>query len=277
MIVAPKGKLLVAADLSQAESWIVAYLAQDLNMQYSLNHSDIHTDSAAVLFFPDNFCQHKWKKEPNEDRVCIVCGCIITKVMRYIGKRYNHASSYRMKPPKAAQVINKDSDKPPYVTVTLNESKLYQERWHSRYRVKTNWWPEIEEQLRRNRTLTTTYGRKRTFFGNWGEELFREATANEPQSTVADHFNGALHPELRIPGGLLAIYKKLVKPYKDRKIINQSHDSALLEVPAQDGREVGLEMQTLLRRSLVIKGVEFTIPVDGEIGERYGELEALKS
>lgn len=274
MFLAPKGKVLVAADLSQAESWIVAYLAKERNMQYSLNQSDIHTDSAAALFHTDNYCQHNWTKKGDEYH-CQTCALVIVKTARYIGKRYNHASAYRMKPPRAAQVINKDSDKPPFVTVTLSESKQFSERWHTRYNLKV-WWSEIEQKLNETRSLTTCYGRKRVFFAAWGEELFREATAYEPQSTVADHFNGAIHPELGIPGGLLYIYEKYVVPYSDRKIINQSHDSFIAEVPAADGEEFCQLSMKALRRPLVINGCEFTIPVDGEIGERWGELEPRK-
>lgn len=276
MFVAPEGKLLVAADLSQAESWVVAYKAREMNMQYSLNYSDIHTDSAAALFNPDIFCQHDWLKHPDDNRECLKCGTIVSKTGRYIGKRYNHASAYRMKPPRAAQVINKDSDKPPYVTVTMEESKTFSKNWHTRYNLKI-WWAEIEEQLNRNRTLVTTYGRSRTFFAQWGDELFKEATAFEPQSTVADHFNGMVHPELGVEGGLIQIYKKLIKPYPDRRIINQSHDSFMAEVPKQDASDLALEAKAMLLRPMVIHGVEFTIPVDAEIGERWGELKTLKA
>lgn len=274
MFIAPPGKVLVAADLSQAESWIVAYLAGEKNMQRSLNESDIHTDSAGALFFPENYCQHCWKKI-GDSHICGTCSLEIVKTARYIGKRYNHASAYRMKPPRAAQVINKDSDKPPFVTVTIAESKVFSERWHARYNLKL-WWSEIEEQLNRNRTLVTPYGRSRTFFAAWGDELFREATAYTPQSTVADHFNGKVHKEIRIEGGLRTIRKLLVKSYKDRAIVNQSHDSCILEVPQSDGIEVCKEMQNILLRPLVINDVEFTIPVDGEIGERWGEMESVK-
>jgi DNA polymerase I-like protein with 3'-5' exonuclease and polymerase domains len=278
MFIAPKGKLLVSVDLSQAESWIVAYSAQEENMIYSLNYSDIHTDTASALFSPDNYCQHIWKKNEDESRTCIKCADTVSKTGRYIGKRYNHASSYRMKAHRAMEVINKDSDKPPYITVTSKESDLYSERWHKRYpNVKNRWWKEIEVQLSSNRTITTVYGRKRTFFRQWGDELFKEATAFIPQSTVADHFNGAIQPELGIKGGLLAIYQDLIYPYRsERAIINQSHDSCIIEVPAGDARDCGFAMQTIIKRPLVIKNQEFTIPVDGEIGERWGELEPLR-
>ena len=272
--VAPKGKVLVMVDLSQAESWIVAYLADERNMQWSLNNSDIHTDSAAALFAYDNHCQHIWLKWEAGHR-CRTCDLIIEKTARYIGKRYNHASAYRMKPPRAMQVINKDSDKPPFVVVTLGESRTYSERWHARYNLKI-WWAQIEQQLNQNRTLVTPYGRKRTFFAAWGDELFREATAYVPQSCVADHFNGAIHPELGVQGGLLHIKADLIDPYNDRKICNQSHDSCIVECPQQDGAELAQQMMRLIRRPIVINGVEFTIPVDGEIGERWGEMEPIK-
>lgn len=272
MIVAQPGNCLVSCDLSQAESWIVAYCAREKSMQWSLNNSDIHTDTASALFFPENFCTHSWLKGAEEIRTCTNCNIIIVKTARYIGKRYNHASAYRMKPPRAAQVINKDSDKPPYVTVTLSESKTYSERWHKKYNLKL-WWTEIEQDLSNTRTTITPYGRRRTYFAQWGEELFKEATANIPQSTVADHFNGMVHPELQIPGGLRTIYRTLVKPYSDRRIVNQSHDSFIAELPKQDGLEFALASKQLLLRPLVIHGEQFTIPVDAEWGERWGELE----
>ena len=276
MYIAPPGKVLIQADLSQAESWIVAYLANEQSMKWSLNNSDIHTDSAAALFYPESSCLHSWTKMEGELRRCILCGVLIEKTARYIGKRYNHASAYRMKYVRAAEVINKDSDKPPYVTVTLKESNMFSTRWHQRYKLKP-WWADIEWRLNNHqRTLTTCYGFSRTFYEAWGDELFKSATAMEPQSTVADHFNGAVHPELGIEGGLRTIYRKLFKPYREHRIVNQSHDSFIGELPASVGKEIALESKALLLRPIVLKGETFTIPVDAEMGDRWGELETLK-
>lgn len=190
-------------------------------------------------------------------------------------------SAYRMGPERAAEVINKDSDKPPYVTVTVAESKQFNKAWHDYYNLK-NWWSEIERTLYLTRTITTVYGRSRTFYAQWGNELFKEATAFEPQSTVGDHFNGAVHPELGIEGGLDSVYFNLVEPYfcgdnycthvSCHKIVNQSHDSAILEVPLAVADEILGETKRYLLRPLVIGGEEFTIPVDGEIGDRMGEF-----
>lgn len=270
MIVAPPNKLLLAVDLSQAESWVVAYLANEPNMKWALHNSDIHTQTAgSALFYSNTGCPHVWIKDTSS---CKLCNRVIEKTARYIGKRYNHASSYRMGYLRAAQVINKDSDKPPYVTVTNSESKRYHESWHNYYHLN-GWWEEIERQLSIDRTLTTPYGRRRMFFGAWGDELFKAATAHVPQSTVSDHFRGAVHPELGIHGGTLEVLRQIVRGHEQEvKIVNDSHDSILMEVPSSSVQEIKEHVISLVKRPLVINGEEFTIPVDAEIGERYGEL-----
>lgn len=263
MVVAPKDHILLSFDLSQAESWVVAYSANEMHMKEYLTKSDIHTETAAVLFDRSREDMFLLKKS----------GDLTFKRMRYTGKRYNHASAYRMKYLRAAQVINKDSDKPPYVVVTNPESKRFSEKWNSHYVLKP-WWDEIETDLA-DRVITTTYGRTRTFFGQWGDELFKEATAHIPQSTVADHFKGAIHPELGIPGGLLEVRKQFVAKGIIR-ITNESHDSFLAECRVRDYSDVIQQIANLLHRPMVIKGETFKIPVDCEIGERWGELEKAK-
>lgn len=273
MICAGLGKQIIAFDLSQAESWVVAHLANEPNMKRALRDGDIHTETAgSALFYPHVGCPHVWDKNT---QTCLLCSRQIIKTERYVGKRYNHASSYRMGPERAAQVINKDSDKPPYFTVTVKQSREFSKAWHNYYNLKP-WWSEIEAKLSATRTLVTTYGRERTFFAAWGNELFKEATAFDPQSTVADHFNGRVHPIIQQPGGLLTIYRKLVKPYADRRIINQSHDSAMIEFPLTDSvSDLAEQIEKWMLRPMEIKGEQFTIPVDVEVGERWGELEKV--
>ena len=293
MIVSPPGHVLVNCDFSQAESWIVAFKSGDPRMKQSLQYGDIHTETAAnIILFPESLCQHTawtielgfpWKKDKGEIR-CIYCNAIVTSDARYTGKRINHGTGYRMFGEKQAEVINKDSDKPPYVTISIAQSNYYNARWKAYYScVPGVWWPDIEERLRINRTITTCYGHRYIFNGNWGDELFRTATAFEPQSTVAQHANGSIHPELGIRGGFLEVFRQLYKREKAiSRIINVSHDSILFECPTGTSTEVAARAVTLLRRPIVLeesgskKKVEFTIPVDCEIGDRWGELEKIK-
>lgn len=278
IFIAPKNKLLVHIDLSQAESWVVAYLANERNMKYALRHSDIHCQGAGAIFFL-NGCNHDWVKKT---RTCNNCNSTLTDDQRYLGKRRNHASSYGMRPKKAMEVINSDSDKPPYISISLKESEEHHKLWHAFYDVK-GWWHEV---FRKDRKMTTSYGRTRYFYGQWGDDLEREKIAFEPQSTVGDHFNGAIHPIVQQKGGLIEIYRQLIKPYNCgevrcrhhdcHKIINQSHDSCILELPSENAIEIGLKAQDLLLREIVINDEEFTIPCDGKIGDRWSEREMEK-
>lgn len=258
---APSDCYLVNFDLAQAESWIVAYLADERTMKYVLAHGDFHRETGQKAL--KGYSDDEWEAFPKDER----------KVLRYTGKRYNHASAYRMGPFRAAEIINKDSDKPPYVTVTVAESKVFYQRWHEYYHIK-GWWDEIERQLEATHTLTTPYGYIRYFFQPWGPELFKAATAHVPQSTVAEHLNGSVQEELGIEGGMVKVDELFVVPGYI-KIVNQSHDSILCEIPKTSALDICPQIHRLLLRPLVINGEEFTIPVDCEVGERWGEMKEL--
>jgi DNA polymerase I-like protein with 3'-5' exonuclease and polymerase domains len=276
MFRAPKGKVFVAFDLSQAETWIVAHKANEYNMIDALKNGDIHCSTAVALFHESHLsCPgHRWDKKKKKDfYYCEVCDCWVAKDQRYLGKKYNHASAYRMGFAHAATTINKESPQTG-VIVTTEQSRVYQSRWHGFYSIK-GWWADIEYQLNVNRTIRTVYGRKRTFFAAWGDELFKEATAYEPQSTVADHAFGAVQPELGVEGGMLGIHKHF-KNSNDVRLVHTAHDSAILETPYNLVDEVSQICYRNMHRPLLINGHEFYIPVDGEVGERWGEMEGIK-
>lgn len=254
IIVAPPGKLLVACDLSQAETWIVAWLAGEHNMKQFLLQGIIHEATAADIF-----------SKALDD---------VTVEERYIGKQNNHANSYGMKAMQQARVINKRSDQPPYVVVTIKQCKKYQDSWHSLFPNVKMWHLETQEQLRRNMTLVTPYGRSRTFFGNWGDDLFKQAYAHVPQSTVSDHFHGCVQPELGIKGGLLEVFTTICT--SEILLCHDAHDSCMLEVPKESAYEIGERLRDCIKRPLVVNGEQITIPVDLEMGERWGELEKMK-
>lgn len=255
MVVAPPSKLLISCDLSQAETWVVAWLANEPNMKHFLLNSDIHVETA-ISFFNKLFAE-------------------IIVEERYIGKQNNHANSYGMGPDRQAQVINKRSDQPPYVTVSVAQCKIYQKKWHELYPNVRRWHDEIKYTLSsQGNTLITPYGRRRVFFAQWGSGLWKEAYAHIPQSTVSDHFHGCVQPELGIEGGLLGVYKNICN--SEILLINDSHDSCMLEVPYDSALEIGERVRAQLKRPVVINGESVTIPVDLEIGERWGELEKVK-
>lgn len=257
MLVAPKDHVLIEWDLSQAETWVVAYLANEEKMKHSLHFGDIHTDTSSVIF-----------TTPIIE---------VTDIQRFLGKKGNHQLSYGSTHYKLAQSINAESDQPPFVTVSLHESKVIYDGWHELYtNVKDVFWADVRRQLDLNRVLITPYGRHRTFFAAWGDELFKESYAYIPQSTVADHLNGRVQPELGIEGGLLHVKRRFVDNGPLR-IVNQSHDSFIGECHSSVASDLIDPISDLLRRPIVIAGEEFTIPVDCKIGDRWGELEKVET
>jgi DNA polymerase I-like protein with 3'-5' exonuclease and polymerase domains len=274
MFIPTKGYNYIAFDFSQAETWIVAHLSNEPRMKDALLNSDIHTITASALFITDQSCLHERWIKVGTTRKCESCGAVISDAERYIGKRSNHGNSYRMSPERWAQVINAESGEPPYVSVTLFQAKNYNKRWLDFYPGIKRWWYEIEQQLSSNRTLITPYRRKRVFYSQWGPELFKEATAYVPQSTVADHTFGAVCPDLGIRGGLLGVHS-LPDIRKYCRLVHTAHDSIMLECPIGSEKDIVPQVYKQMCRPLVVNGETFTIPVDGEHGNRWGELEPI--
>lgn len=190
-------------------------------------------------------------------------------IERYLGKQSNHSLSYGEGYSEFVRNINKKSDDPPYLVLSLNQGKEITENWHGLYPTIRIWHVSIQQELNRfGNVLTTPYGFKRKFHGHWGPDLWKSAYAFKPQSTVADHFAGCVQPD-GVPGGLLMIKEK--RP--DVKLINQSHDSFLAEVDERGAEDTLIECISYIRRPMTINDETFTIPVDGEIGERWGELD----
>lgn len=252
MFVPAPGCVFVSFDLKQAESWCVAYLSNEPTMKHELATGDIHSLTASAVY-------HITPTEVKAD-----------KKRRYVGKQSNHMLAYRATSRRLVQAINKESDG--LITVSNQEGDQIFKIWHSLYHID-GWWREIEDELARNgRTLVTPYGRVRTFFAPWGNELFKQATAHLPQSIVGDHNKGAAQPELGIEGGLKKVYEKFVLAGAC-SVVNEGHDSILTEVPTSLVGTVAPAIRAEMERPLVIKGEQFTIPVEVEIGERWGEME----
>jgi hypothetical protein len=81
-----------------------------------------------------------------------------------------------------------------------------------------------------------------------------------------------------IEGGLLAIHKYITGPSKGEiQLLNQSHDSVLIQCPLSISKEIGERIHGYMQRPLIIRGQEFIIPAELEIGTHYGQLEKVKT
>lgn len=248
---APKNRLLLSIDLSQAEAWVVAYLANEPTMKLELQFGDIHTRTArAVLDIP--------ARDLLEEE-------------RYTGKKCNHAFNYLMGPERAAEVINKEGQ----IVVTIKQTKQFRKKYLSLYQIES-WWADVENTLNAFHEITTPYGFTRRFY-NIGKEALKEAVAFIPQSTVADHMYGDIQEENPRPGGLLMVQREIIAKNKELKLIHSAHDSAIIEFPSTlDVKELYGEVKQWIQRPMIVKGEEFTIPCDAKVGEYWEEFEKVK-
>lgn len=268
MYIADEGYEFAELDLNRGESWIYAHLSEDPELlRIHLNGGDFHSETAAAIssVFVEEPRSVEWIIEHSKNRDSPFHDEAYK--LRYIGKRDNHATSYRMGPFKGAETVNEEAEETG-ITVTMSEFRKAQEIWHMKYfMIKSKWWPEIEQQLEDNRTLVTPYGRVHQFHERMGKELFKSATAYVPQSTSVDYLNR----------GMLKVYHKLQKSgvqanLWDLKILTQTHDSILIMYKEQYRADVIPTVASLLTSKLTIKGKEFSIPVEASVGNSWGTL-----
>ncbi|KKL76710.1 hypothetical protein LCGC14_2042160 [marine sediment metagenome] len=251
-IIPDEGCVLIMADLSQAEARGTAYLADDVPLIRRWEHPDfdVHKWMASIAF----------EKEMSE----------VTKLEReYVGKTIGHASNYGTGAKTYMKSINSESDLTGF-TITLDFAEKALANVHRRRLALKKWWRKINQQLRAEGTLTTVWGRKRTFFGRrqpgngWLDKVHREAIAHGPQSMVADLLNM----------GLLAYWDRF--DGRLGTIMLQIHDAVLIQTETPKRAMAAQALRSCLAIPMKIGERELTIPVDVSwSATSWGEMEEL--
>lgn len=264
MYIADEGYELAEFDLNRGESWVYAFLSMDPELvRIHTTGADFHAESAAVfqdVFGGGGFSAEEISKIAKSDEHPQNDLCY---KLRYMGKRVNHASAYRMGSFKGAEVVNEEADETG-ISITPSQMGEAQKRWKQKYFGIQGWWDEIDKTLYNTRTLTTPYGRERQFFGWMSDHLKKEATAVVPQSTSVDYLNH----------GMLRVFDELVmEGFCALELLHQNHDSILVQYPIEHRADVHHEVKERLTREPVhINGHDVTIPVEGSYGQNWKEL-----
>jgi hypothetical protein len=169
MFVAPEGFEFAEFDMRQAEARIVALLSDDLELLKSFDTIDVHRLTAKWIF-------GKKMEKISEDE-------------RFIGKAARHGGAYDMG--KRRHMIEVNTNARRFgIDLRISEWRAGKnlETFH-RYspKIREIFHTDIRQAIEHGRTLVNPFGGARTFFDRWGQDLFREAYAHIPQSTVPDH------------------------------------------------------------------------------------------
>lgn len=232
------GHVFLEPDLSGAEARVVAILSRDARLIKIFKYNiDVHRVTTGWIEgnCPDELLNRFYLVEDHEE--CIELAKKINKMLkglindeqRQIGKKFRHAGNYDMQKRTASE------------NASVSEWRAGQilERFHSTNPgVQQVFHREIRECLQSNdRKLVNPFGRERQFLNRWGDELFKEAYAQIPQSTVSDHLKFSMI--------------KIASRAPWLRIVQESHDSFLSLCP-----------KNMIEASIPIIKSELESPID---------------
>ena len=243
-LVADPGCYLYNIDLSQAENRIMAYISPEPNMIAAFEAGvDIHRQTAGLIL------NKKPEDVSDDEGSSSIGGGLFSE--RFWGKKSNHSLNYDLGYRAFALVCE----------ISENEAKYIVERYHSVYPGVRQYHAWIRAQLNKDRTVTNCLGRKRLFTNRWGDELFKEAYAFIPQSTVADIINKR---------GLAFVMDNPM--FRGVEILNNVHDSLVIQisyknVPLERHADAIRHIVDSLQAPVSFKGQTFSIPADVVVGK----------
>jgi len=226
--------------LAQAEARLVAWFSNDVLLKRFLNSGgDIHKWNASIIY----------KKKVEE----------VTKNERYFAKRIVHAFNYGLGPQHLVDLIRAETGE----TKSRADAEVLRQSYFQGCPMVLSWHEQIRRVMRSDRTLTTPYGRRRTFYGRGGEDLLRKMIAFLPQSTCVDHLNtGMIRIERRLPKGA--------------ELLLQIHDAFLIEFEDSLQEEIVKICKDEFSQPIAINGDSLVIPLDLKVGKKWGEMKELK-
>jgi DNA polymerase-1 len=236
--VAPKGKVLIAADYSQIELRLAAIIAKDKPFIKAFNEgADIHTRTAAEMW------------EVSEEDV--------TKEQRRAAKAINFGILYGMGP----RALSKSAG------VSFSEAKEFIDRYFEIHQSIREYMETTKEQAHEDGYVETLFGRRRYLPEIESGVPMLVAAAermaiNMPmQGTQADIVKKAM----------LAVDGWLKTSGWPAKMLLQVHDELVLEVEKDAAPAVAKGLKEIM------EGIaEFNVPlaVDVEIGPNWGEMKS---
>ena len=223
MFVADEGKILIEADKKQGENRILAYLAEEDKMKEAFKQG--------VDIHSFNARNIFGVREPS-------------KVQRLYAKKRTHGWDYGL-------------------GARTNEEREAKAKYFRAYPKIELWQKRIVEEVNKKRVLTNPFGRRRVFFARKGPQLWQEAYAFLPQSTLVDDVNRSM---IQI---FYAAEPKL-------QLLHQGHDSLLFQI-FQSQLEWAID---IIKQNFEIPflcgGDILTIPVEIKTGLNWGEMKEVK-
>lgn len=209
---------------------------------------DLHT-TVCKMVWPDSLNGEPWPVEESEWKK--FCDGIIAHgqdSFRQLSKKGGHGTNYYGTP----RTMSKHLHTPVPIIQT------FQNNYFTAFPAIPLWHNWVIKQIIETGTITTPFGRRRMFFGRPKDaSTWRKAIAYAPQSMTGE----------QIDRGLLQVWRA----FPQAQLLNQVHDSILLQVPFLRLRELAPKILDVMQVTLELKhGRKFTIPLDAAGGWNWG-------
>lgn len=183
--------------------------------------------------------------------------------IRQMGKKSNHALNYDMTRVRAALEWEcEESEAQRIIDLYFKVAYPGIQKWHEF---------DVVAALRRDRTLYNLLGRKFVFRDAWGHDLFKEAYAFVPQSTVFDLVARAMIEVYRSDDPILL---------KRLEMMTQTHDSFLSQAHIDDWADAAFIIRAIMKgslnKTLEYKGRTFKIGTEIKVGPTWGDMHTVK-
>ena len=255
MFIAPPGWDFFSADLSAAESYIVAWCSGDERMLDILTKHRLYNDKYGDKVWLHEETGHILLGIPRKE---------VTGELRQMSKKVRHGWSYYMNAPTLMSTVNDEVPNLP-IPFDLSMAKESIEKLNKAHPYVVQWWGDTRSTIISTRRLSNCFGRQRIFLGRMEDETFRSAFSTLPQGEVSDHLNRSM----------VAINRHCEEVYGDDKaqVLGQVHDSimgiARKEIIDDVKQMTVAELESPLPR--VRDGIACRIPCDFGIGPNWRE------
>jgi len=266
------GYVFLGWDKVQAEWIVTAYLSQDANMLRVINEKmDPHVGTGALMTglpasmiikenkllekVTDPEKLHKGREE-HVPEILKAPFLPRTVTVRQMGKKSNHALNYD----EGYMRFAAENE------LEFKEAKRFHDAYHNAYLgLRGSYYPGIQHELRKNRTLKNCFGHKITFRGRWDHALFKSAYSFKPQSTVGGIINE----------GLIKIFQDRTQVIEPMQLLSQVHDEILAQYPAKNWDLVAkavLRVRDHINPVLMYNNREFQIDTEMKIGLNWADM-----
>lgn len=253
IFIADPGKLLVYADLKQAESNVVAHISGDEVYIDAHKSGDVHT-YVARLVWPDLPWTGDLKKDKAIAKRLPDWDPVEGHDFRFQAKRIQHGSNFGLTPPGISMIAR----------IPMKQAFKAQENYFNEFPGIRSWQQRVAADIKNHLPLTNVLGREITLFGRpWEPHTIKQGLAFIPQSSVADILNLGMWRVWRYqdPTGGSA---------DDLELLAQIHD-AILGQFSKDRMEVLHETVRLLQIPIPVNGRIMQIEAEIAVGYNWGK------